>query len=207
MLFNHFMRLIILLLMFNLVSLAVQAADIISTVVSTETGGYGGDNGLATMAKLSHPSGVALDSHGNLFIADRDNHRIRKVDTMGIITTVAGTGVQGYGGDNDLATAAKLDSPSGIALDRNGNLFIADTNNHRIRKVDTASIITTVAGTGVQGYSGDYSVAIAARLNKPNSIVLDQRGNLFIADTGNRCIRKVDTGGIITTVVGSKVLE
>ena len=153
-----------------------------------------GDGGPATAARLWSPSGVALDGAGNLFIADPSNARVRRVDAAtGVITTVAGTGEFGFGGDGGPATAARLDFSRGVTLDGAGNLFIADTYNHRVRRVDAATgIITTVAGTAVQGISGDGGPATAARLAFPSDVALDGAGNLFIADGGNRRIRRVE---------------
>jgi alpha-tubulin suppressor-like RCC1 family protein/sugar lactone lactonase YvrE len=167
---------------------------------------YGGDGTNATDASLFEPSGVAVDAVGNLFIADLQNCVIRKVDTNGIITTVAGNYNNGesYGGDGTNATNAGLWNPSGVAVDASGNLFIADTGNNVIRKVDTNGIITTVTGNYNNGgsYGGDGTNATNAGLNGPDGVAVDTSGNLFIADTGNNVIRKVDTNGIITTVAG-----
>jgi len=178
----------------------VDPNGIITTVAGN---GLGEDGGPAIQAKLNHPADVAIDPRGNLFIADTYNHRIRKVDTDGIITTVAGTGGLGsFDGDGGPAVQAELDTPWGIAIDPLGNLFIADSYNHRIRKVAPNRIITTVAGTGDSGFSGDGGPAIQAKLDTPTRIAIGPQGNLFIADNSNR-IRKVDTTGIITTVVGT----
>lgn len=154
---------------------------------------------------LQLPSVVAFDSQGNLYLAETSNHVIRKVDPTGHITTLAGTGTQGYSGDSGPATAAQLDSPQGLALDTSNNLYIADTHNHRIRRIDaTTGIITTVAGTGTPSFSGDGAQATAATLNVPTALVIDSPGNLYIADTGNHRIRKITaTTGIITTVAGT----
>ncbi len=178
---------------------------IITTVAGNGTEGYSGDNGAAVAASLSSPCSVAVDSAGNLFIADGANHRIRKVAAgTGIITTVAGNGARGYTGDNVAATAAALFFPTGVAVDRNGNIFIADHLNQRIRKVAAVTgIITTLAGAGYAGYSGDGGPAEAALIDNPNGLAVDDAGNLFIADTLNNRIRKVAAGtGIITTVAG-----
>ena len=174
---------------------------VITTVAGDGTFGFGGDGGPATAAQLDRPRGVALDGAGNLYIADSANHRIRKVDSAGVITPVAGDG--GYGGDGGAAVAARLWSPSGVALDGAGNLYIADRFNHRIRKVDSAGVISTVAGNGREGYSGDGGPATAAQLNTPYSVVLDDAGNLYIADFGNNLVRKVDAAGVISTVAGT----
>jgi len=176
----------------------------ISTVAGTGTAGFFGDDGLATTAQLQTPTGVAVDAAGNLFIADADNNRIRRVaaDT-GIITTVAGTGRAGFSGDGGLATAAQLQTPTGIAVDAAGDLFIADAANNRIRRVAADGIITTFTGTGVAGFSGDEGAATAAELNFPYYVALDAAGNLYIADQGNFRIRQVAADGIITTVAGT----
>ena len=152
---------------------------------------YGGDGGPATSASLWNPSGVALDASGNLFIADRRNHRIRRVAAgTGIITTVAGNGVGSFSGDGGPATSASLRLPSGVAVDSSGNLFIADSENHRIRVVNAGTgIIATIAGNGTAGFSGDGGPAMRASLNEPNGLCVDTRGNVFILDTKNDRIR------------------
>ena len=175
----------------------------ISTVAGTGTDGYSGDGGAATAARLNSPSGVAVDGAGNLYIADTGNSRIRKVDSSGNISTVAGTGTDGYSGDGAAATAARLNSPSGVAVDGAGNLYIADTGNSRIRKVDSSGNISTVAGTGTRGFSGDGAAATSAQLRNPQGVALDGAGNLYIADRFNHRIRKVDSSGNISTVAGS----
>jgi chitobiase/beta-hexosaminidase-like protein/fibronectin type III domain protein/NHL repeat-containing protein len=179
---------------------------IITTVAGMGTGAYSGDNGAATAARLNSPQGVAVDSAGDLYIADSNNHRIRKVSAVtGIITTVAGKGTAGYSGDNGAATAAGLYLPYGVAVDSAGNLYVADSNNHRIRKVSAVTgIITTVAGNGTAGYSGDNGAAIAASLNLSSGVAVDSAGNFYIADTNNHRIRKVSAvTGIVTTVAGN----
>ena len=181
----------------------VDAAGVISTVAGDRRPGFGGDGGAAVAARLNLPTGVALDGSGNIYIADQHNHRIRKVDAEGVISTVAGDGRQGYSGDGGAAVAAQLNTPSAVALDGSGNLYIADSFNQRIRKVDAAGVITTVAGSGTAGSRGDGGAAVAAQLNAPFAVALDGSGNLYIADTFNNRIRKVDTAGVITTVAGS----
>ena len=173
-----------------------------STVAGTYENGYSGDGGAATDAQLSYPINIAVDSSGNLYIADQYNHRIRKVDKSGIINTVAGDGTYGYSGDGAAATSAKMRYPAGVAVDSSGNLYIADMYNHRIRKVATNGIISTVAGSGTAGNSGDGGAAISASLNYPYGIAVDSSGNLYIADTENHSIRKVGTNGVISTVAG-----
>ncbi len=180
----------------------IGANGIITTVAGGGNNGLG-DGGAATNAELSAPTGVAVDTVGNLFIVDKGNFRLRKVDTNGSITTVAGNGDYGYFGDGGPATNASLNYPEGVAVDATGNLFIADVGNQRIRKVDTHGIITTVAGNGAYGYSGDGGRATNASLNYPERVAVDARGNLFIADYVNNRIRQVGTNGIITTVAGN----
>src|SRR5581483_10911073 len=170
--------------------------------ITTVAGGGVGDHGPATNAAVSLPAGLAVDSAGSLLIADLLGNRIRKVSN-GIITTVAGTGVEGYSGDSQPATAALLNNPSGVAMDVAGNIFIADTFNNRIRRIATNGVITTVAGSGGQTYSGDNGAAISAAFNLPQGLTLDAVGNIFIADTYNNRIRKIATNGVITTVAGN----
>ncbi len=182
------------------------ATGIIATVAGNGTFGYSGDSGPATSAELSQPAGVAVDSSGNIYIADQYNYRIRKVTvSTGIITTVAGNGTAGFGGDGGSATSAELNRPFGVAVDSSGNLYIADTLNYRDRKVTVSTgIITTVAGNGAQGYSGDAGPATNAELAMHLGVALDSSGNLYIADTGNNRIRKVTVAtGVITTVAGN----
>ena len=180
----------------------VDASGMITTVAGDGTRGYSGDGGAATAAQLNRPSGVAPDGAGNLYIADVNNHRIRKVDASGVISTVAGDGTFGFGGDGGPATAAQLNRPAGVALDGAGNLYIADVNNHRIRKVDASGVISTVAGDGTDDYGGDGGPATAAQLNRPFGVAPDGAGNLYIADSWNSRIRKVDAAGVISTVAG-----
>ncbi len=195
-----------LLLSFSLLTTMVSAQPgIITTVAGTGVSGFSGDGGAATMAKISRPVSVSVDGSGNIFFVDQDNQRIRKVDAAGIITTVAGTGVAGFNGDNISATTAQLQNPRGVFVDGSGNIFIADGDNQRIRKVDAGGIITTVAGTGVSGFSGDGGPATVAKLNNPYAVSVDGSGNIFIVDGDNQRIRKVDAGGTITTVAGTGV--
>jgi sugar lactone lactonase YvrE len=166
--------------------------------------GYSGDGGAASTAELSWPRGVSLDAGGNLYIADTSNDRIRRVDAAsGIVTTVVG-GTQGSSGDGGPAISAELSYPEGVTSDAAGNLYIADTLNNRIRKVDAATgIITTVAGNGTGGFGGDGGLATNALLDVPAAVALDTSGDIYVADTGNNCIRRVDAiTGIIITVAG-----
>ena len=181
---------------------------IITTVAGNGFGGFSGDDGPATSASLNFPERVALDGSGNVFIAESNNQRIRRVDAVtGIITTVAGNGVQGFGGDGGLATGASLNNPTGVAVDGSGNVFIADFSNQRIRRVDAVTgIITTRTGNGVQGFSGDGGPATGASLNNPTGVAVDGSGNVFIADRGNQRIRRVDAvTNIIRTRAGNGI--
>ena len=181
----------------------VNTGGIITTVAGTGFAGYSGDGGAATSAKLHYPTYIAVDGVGNLYITDTSNYRVRKVDVNGKITTVVGNGISGYSGDGGAATNAQLSIPQGIAVDGAGNIYISDQNNHRIRKVDKYGFITTVAGTGAAGFSGDGGAASNAQLNKPNDVAVDYIGNLYIADLSNHRIRKIDKNGVITTVAGT----
>jgi hypothetical protein len=163
--------------------------------------GYAGDGGASTSAALASPSAVAYDASGNLYLADAQNHVVREISKNGQISTIAGTGTEGYGGDGAAATAALLDTPTGVAVDSNGNVYIADSHNHRIRKV-SGGTITTVAGTGTAGFAGDGSAATAAQLSLPSAVAVDSSGNVYIADTNNQRIRKI-TGTTITTIAGN----
>ena len=187
----------------NSVIRKVTPNGIITTVAGNGSAGYSGDGGPATNAALAYPDGVALDASGNLFIADSANHVIRKVDTNGMITTIAGNGSPGYSGDGGPATDASLNYPEGVTLDLSGNLFIADWANNVIRKVDGNGVITTVAGNGNPGYSGDGGAATNASLSGAYSVAVGTLGQLYISDTSNQRIREVDTNGVITTVAGN----
>jgi len=154
--------------------------------------------------KLIYPTGLALDEQGNVYISDIGTHRILKLDRQSHLTVVAGTGEGGYSGDGGLALKASLFSPHDVALDQEGNLLVADTFNHRIRRINRQGIITTVAGNGKAEYAGDNGPALQASLNNPQSIALDRDGNLLIADTYNYVVRRVDRQGTITTFAGTE---
>ena len=233
----------------------VDASGTITTIAGTGEPSFSGDGGRAANGGLSFPSGVAVDKAGNVYITDTGNHRLRRIDTQGTITTLAGTGEEGFGGDGALAVEAQLSNPKGvavddsgniyfggylnfeirrvdakgtitsvegsnelydvhggeyresrdrgIAVDKAGNLYIANIDNHYVRRVDASGTVSIFAGTRVPGYGGDGGPATEAQLNSPAGVALDTAGNLYIADTGNHRIRRVDTAGIITTIAGT----
>jgi uncharacterized protein (TIGR03437 family) len=183
----------------------VDAKGIITTVAGTGTMGYSGDGGPATSAQLYRPSGIAVDPAGNLYIADTNNRRIRKVDTSGKITTIAGTGAFAFGdnGDGGEATLATMQTPVDVALDAQANVYFADQDAATVRKIDLAGIISTVAGNGTTGFSGDGGPATSAAFASPYSVTVDTVGNLYISDHGNHRVRKVDTSGTVTTIAGN----
>ena len=183
----------------------VAPSGTIATVAGNGTQGYSGDGGPAVNAQLRYPYAIAVDAAGSLFITD--DKSIRKVTTTGIISTLAGNGTQGFSGDGGPAVSAQLNYPSSLAVDKDGNLFIADSYNSRVRKVSPDGIITTVAGNGGSGFTGDGGPATDATFLDLQGIAIDQAGNLYIVDcdydSGNARIRKVSTGGVITTVAGN----
>ena len=183
----------------------VSAAGIITTVAGTGGGGYGGDGGQATSALINNPRGVVSLADGSFLIPDSNNHRVRKVSPSGVITTVAGTGNQGFSGDGGPATAAQLSIPFGIAPTADGGFLIVDVGNQRIRKVSAGGTITTVAGNGVAGFSGDGGPATAASLRDPHNAVALSDGSFLIADASNQRVRRVAADGIITTLIGDGV--
>ena len=180
----------------------IDKKGMMTRFAGTGESGYSGDGGSALEATLKIPAGLALDDKGNVYIADRENHVVRKVDARGKITTVAGTGTPGFSGDGGPAVQAGLNLPSGLAFDGKGNLYIADRSNNRIRVVDAKGIINTYAGSGTDGYGGDAGPALKARIDRPFDIAIDNKDNLYIADRGNNRIRKVNKEGIMTTVAG-----
>jgi uncharacterized protein (TIGR03437 family) len=176
---------------------------IIGTIAGSGILGFYGDTLPAVRAQFASPWGLAIDRSGNIFIADTFNDRIRRISPDGIITTIAGINGAGYQGDNGPAIFARLNRPTGIAVDSSGNVFIADTVNHRIRKIDASGTIVSIAGTGAAGFSGDGGPAVSAQLNMPESLAVDASGNIYVADTGNHRVRVISPRGTITTVAGS----
>ncbi len=181
-------------------------SGIITTVAGTSTVGYSGDGGPATDAMLSSPQSIKIDSSGNIYIADGENNRLRKISgATGIITTVCGTGLSGDSGDGGPATSAKMHGPVGLCLDKLGNVYFADYYNNRVRKIDfSTGLITAFAGTGATGYTGDNGLAINATFSSAVGVFADSSDNIFICDQYNHAVRRVDAiTGIITTIVGT----
>jgi sugar lactone lactonase YvrE len=181
----------------------VLKAQTIITIAGTGVTGYKGDNGPATACKFYQPTFLCIDASGNLLISDYANNVIRKINNKGVITTIAGTGTEGYKGDNGLAISAELGGPIGIAVDAIGNIYFSDFDNQVIRKINTSGIISTIAGTGVTGYSGDNGPAIVAKLYGPYGIAIDETGNIYFPEGENHCVRKITSSGIITTIAGN----
>jgi sugar lactone lactonase YvrE len=177
----------------------------ISTVCGSGSGGFGGDGAAATTANMELPGGACVDVAGNIYIPDYGNQRIRKVSAAtGIIATIAGTGTSGYSGDNGPATNARVSYPNSICLDSAGNIYFSERGNNVIRKINAATgTISTVAGSNVQGYSGDGASAVSAELSEPNSVFVDKAGYMYISDYGNNVIRAVTPAGIIHTIAGT----
>lgn len=199
------MKKLVVVLMFTfLYYLGSITSQNIYPYAGTKQTGYNGDNGSALLAKMAFVHDVAADGFGNLYIADRDNHVIRKVDQAGIISTYAGTGIPGFSGDGGPATTAQLDSPWNVATDAAGNVYVADYVNCRIRKINTAGIISTVAGGG-SVFPADGSAATSVFVNYPNAVAIDMSGNFYIIEYPNSTVRKVNTAGIISTIAGSNV--
>ncbi len=182
-------------------------AQIINTIAGVGTAGFSGDGGQALSAELNAPACVVRDTNGNLYISDEINFRIRKIDASGVISTIAGTGVQGYNGDGIAATSAEIGLVISLAIDRAGNLYLADKDNSRIRMIDASGIIHTIAGTGTAGFSGDGGAATSAELYEPIGLALDNAGNIYVSDRMTQCIRKIDTSGIINTVAGTPMVQ
>ncbi len=187
----------------------ISPAGIVTTIAGTGESGYTADGEKAFTARITQPAGIVVDAAGNVYFSERVNNVVRKVDKVGILTTVAGNATGGFSGNGGPATKAQLQSPGALAIDKEGNLYIADADNNCIRKVSTTGVITMyagngfAAGTGTGGYSGDGGKAILAKLNQPDGLSIDNEGNLLISDCFNHCIRKVDKQGIISTIAGT----
>jgi hypothetical protein len=181
----------------------VGTNGVITTLAGTGAAGFSGDNGPATAAQLNEPVDSAVDASGNVYIADRGNHRIRRIAPNGTITTIAGTGTNAFSGDSGPATAADLNTPVGVTVDGAGNVYIADELNRRIRRIDPSGVISTIAGDGVSGSTGDGGPAAAARFQRPIDVRVDGLGNILVADAEANRIRRIGADGIVTTVAGS----
>ena len=181
----------------------VNLQGVITTFAGNGAAGFSGDGGPATSASFFNPVRVIADAAGNLYIADQSNHRVRKVDSSGIVSTFAGSGSAGFSGDGSAATSAALNNPTALALNASGNLYISDQFNHRIRRVGTSGNIVTVAGNGAAGFAGDGSAASSASLNFPGGLVVDTAGTIFFADDLNFRVRQISPGGTISTVAGN----
>jgi sugar lactone lactonase YvrE len=180
-------------------------AQVIVTVAGTGLGGYDGDGGPATNAKLHYPVALAFDKDGNLYVTDEGVYRVRKIDPAGIITTIAGTGTYGYCCDGGPAVMARIGFINGIAADQHGNIYLADGGGSHIRKITTDGIIHTIAGTGATGYNGDGIPATDAEFNGVVGVAIDDTGNVYACDIYNYRIRKISPGGIITTIAGTGI--
>lgn len=183
----------------------VSASGTITLIAGTGRQGFAGDGEDALVSNLNLPTGIAVDSAGNVLFSDSQNNRIRKIGTDGKISTFAGSGNAASTGDGGPVNNASFYNPQGLAFDSAGNLYIADMVNHRIRKVDTSGTVTTIAGSGVQGFAGDNGAATSAQLSYPRGVYVDASGTVFIADTNNNRIRAVTEDGVIHTVAGNGV--
>ena len=180
----------------------VTPGGVMSTIAGNGMAGFGGDGGVSTSALVKNPSGLALGV-GGLYVADTGNGRIRRI-ADGLITTTAGNGTSGFGGDGGPAGSAQLKDPTGVAVDSSGNLYIADSGNHRVRKVAPNGTISTIAGNGTAGFGGDNGPALSAQLKGPSAVAVDAAGNIYIADSGNNCVRVVTPAGVIRTIAGGQ---
>ncbi len=195
-------RYILCLAMLSIFFAYSAQAQTITTIAGTGTNGYNGDGIAAVSAQFNHPQDIAFDIAGNMYICDADNDRIRKVNSAGIISTIAGTSTGGYNGDDIDATNAQISYPSSIAIDAAGNIFFTDDHNYRIRKINTSGIITTIAGTGTSGFKGSNVAASSAQIGACFGIAVDQTGNLYYDDIGNQKVCKVDNSGMLTVLAG-----
>ena len=184
-------------------TLLAQGPETIETIAGNGAAGFAGDGGPALAASFNTPSDIAFGTDGTIYICDLRNSRVRAISPDGTVSTVAGNGAAAFSGDGGPATAASLNEPTGVAVGRNGDIFIADASNRRIRKVDSNGVISTVAGTGVPGFTGDGGPATAAMLDAPTRIDFDANGTLHFTDQNNHRIRRIDSSGTITTVAGN----
>lgn len=182
----------------------VDSTGISTTMAGNLVAGFSGDGGNALSASLNQPRSLVVTKHKEIVFCDHLNHRIRKVDSLGIITTIAGTGYAGFGGDGGQATLAFFNTPRGIVQDTEGNFYICDESNNRIRKIDTLGVVSTIAGSA-PGYTGDGGSAAFANLNRPTSLSIDKKNQLYITDANNFCVRKIDSLGIISTIAGDGI--
>jgi class 3 adenylate cyclase len=181
----------------------INADGTVTTIAGTGRAGFSGDGGPATSADLNGPQSIAIDSAGDVYVADSQNNRVRRVDRRGIIATIAGTGQAAYGGDGGPATRATLTDPTGVAIGFGDTILIADSGNNRVRRVEANGAITTFAGTGDTGYAGDGGPATSALLNGPQCVAVDANDYVYVADTRNDRIRRIDVNGTISTVAGA----
>jgi len=184
----------------------IDAQGIIQTIAGGGESGTGdgvGDDGPAIEAVLDQPTWILFDLDGNLYISDRNHDRVRMVDTSGLIHTIAGTGVAGFGGDEGPATEAMIDDPAGLAFDAEGNLIFADSNNRRLRKITPGGTISTIAGTGDGSSSGDGGPALAAGMGDPEGVAIDAAGNIYVGEAEANRVRRIDVGGLISAFAGT----
>ena len=192
--------------MICMLSVIETDAQIITTVAGCGCWGSIGDGGAATAASFGYFGGIAVDKEGNLYIADGNNNRVRRVDFVtNIITTIAGNGTPGFSGDGGAATSAQLNNPEWVCVDSSNNIYITDAGNIRIRKVDSLGVISTFAGNGLPGFSGDGGSATNASIYGPQGVCVDAFGDVYLVDGANPRIRKVNSAGLISTIAGTGV--
>lgn len=196
-------RMLLLLCGALLLAASPAGAQTITTLAGNGVQGFSGDGGQAVSAAFDNPHGIAVDAFLNVYIADVNNNRVRKVAPNGVVTTLAGTGVAGFNGDNIQAAAAQLNQPESVAVDPHGNVIIADAQNRRIRSVAPNGIITTIGGTGIEGFSGDGGPATSANIGRAVALAIDSAGDIFFADSPQQRIRVIGANGIINTVAGN----
>ncbi len=199
---NHSLEFYFLMSWMILGAGASTAPAPVYTIATIAGSGSLGDGGPATAAQIGAIQGIAVDLSGNVYLSDTDHQRVRKIDIAGTITTIAGTGVAGYGGDGGPAAAAELNLPYGLAVDLAGDVYVADLGNNRVRKISPQGAIATVAGTGTAGSAGDGGLAMNAQLNAPRNLLVDSLGNLYISEFSGHRVPKV-TAGVIATFAGT----